>query len=99
MVICSELPYNEGSSVTYSAEQIAAEVIRYNKVPTPKVWIEHYPPETTDGRAETFELVIFSSYEVMERAPYLGKTRLTVGEPSWKMLDRRSVETLIGQEV
>ena len=74
----AELPYNEGSSVTYSAEQIAAEVIRYNKVPTPKVWIEHYPPETTDGRAETFELVIFSSYEVMERAPYLGKTRLTV---------------------
>ncbi len=99
MVICSELPYNEGSSVTYSAEQIAAEVIRYNKVPTPKVWIEHYPPETTDGRVETLELVIFSSYEVMERAPYLGKTRLTVGEPSWKMLDRRSVETLIRQEV
>ena len=45
---CSELPYNEGSSVTYSAEQIAAEVIRYNKVPTPLVWIEHYPPETTN---------------------------------------------------
>ena len=44
----------------------------------PKVWIEHYPPETTDGRAESFELVIFSSYEVMEGAPCLGKTRLTV---------------------
>ncbi len=41
VIICSELPYNEGSSVTYSAEQIAAEVIRYNKVPTPLVWIEH----------------------------------------------------------
>ena len=24
VVICSELPYDEGSSVTYSAEQIAA---------------------------------------------------------------------------
>ena len=65
----------------------------------PMVWIEHYPPETTNGRAETFELVIFSSYEVKERAPYLGKTRLSIGEPTWKMLDRRSVETLIGQEV
>jgi len=63
------------------------------------VWIEHYPPETTNGRAETFELVIFSSHEVKERAPYLGKTTLTIGEPNWKMLDRRSVETLIGQEV
>ncbi len=27
---CSELPNNEGSSVTYSAHQIAAEVIRYS---------------------------------------------------------------------
>ena len=62
-------------------------------------WIEHYPSETTDGRVETFELVIFSSYEVEERAPYLGKTRLSIGEPSWKMLDRRSVEKLIGQDV
>ncbi len=61
VVICSELPYKEGSSVTYSAEQIAAEVIRYNKVPTPMVWIEHYPPEAPDGRAETFGPVIFSS--------------------------------------
>lgn len=77
MVICSELPTNEGSSVTYSAGQIAAEVIRYHRLPAP-VWIEHYPTEATDGRAETFELVVFSSYEVKERAPYLGETRLTM---------------------
>lgn len=44
------------------------------------VWIEYYPPECTDGRAETFELVIFSSYEAIERAPYTGKTRLTLEE-------------------
>jgi hypothetical protein len=77
VVICSELPTNEGSSVTYSAGQIAAEVIRYHRLPAP-VWIEHYPTEATDGRAETFELVVFSSYEVKERAPYLGETRLTM---------------------
>jgi len=99
VVICSELPYNEGSSGTYSAHQIAAEVIRYNKLALPSVWIEHYPKEATDGVSETFELVVFSSYEVTERAPYLGKTRLTVGKPIWKMLDRDSVETLVGQEV
>jgi hypothetical protein len=45
------------------------------------------------------ELVVFSSYEVVERAPYLGKTRLTVGEPIWKSLDRDSVETLVGQQM
>jgi hypothetical protein len=99
VIICSELPYNEGSSVTYSAHQIAAEVIRYNKLALPPVWIEHYPKDATDGVSETFELVIFSSYEVTERATYLGKTRLTVGKPRWKSLDRDSVETLVGQEV
>jgi hypothetical protein len=43
--------------------------------------------------------VVFSSYEVKERAPYLGERRLTVGEPAWKTLDRESVEALVGQEV
>jgi hypothetical protein len=99
VVICSELPSNEGSSVTYSAHQIAAEVIRYHKLAVAPVWIEHYPKEATDGASETFELVVFSSYEVKERAPYLGETRLTIGEPVWKALDRESVEALVGQEV
>jgi len=43
VVICSELPNNEGSSVTYSAHQIAAEVIRYHRLEVPPVWVEHYP--------------------------------------------------------
>jgi hypothetical protein len=84
--------------VTYSAHRIAAEVIRYHKLPEP-MWIEHYPKEATDGTSETFELVVFSSYEIRERAPYLGETRLTIGEPTWKALDRETVEALVGQEV
>ncbi len=99
VVICSELPNNEGSSVTYSSHQIAAEVIRYHRLSSKPVWIEHYPKEATDGASETFELVVFSSYEVKERAPYLGETRLTLGEPAWKSLDRVSVEALVGEEV
>jgi hypothetical protein len=99
MVICSEQPSNEGSSVTNSANQIAAEVIHYYKLSKPPVWIEHYPKEATDGHSETFELVVFSSYEVKEWAPYLGETKLTIGEPTWKVLDRESVEALVGQEV
>ena len=93
VVICSELPTsNEGSSVTYSAHQIAAEVIRSHKLGVPPVWIEHYPKEATDGHSETFELVVFSSYEVKERAPYLGETRAWIGDATWKRLDRASVE-------
>jgi hypothetical protein len=43
--------------------------------------------------------VVFSSYEVTERAPYLGETRLTIGEPTWKPLDRGSVEAVVGHGV
>ena len=99
VVICSELPTNEGSSITYAAEQLAAEVIRYHRLATPVVWIEHHPPITTDGDTETFDLVDFSSYEVRERGPYLGETRLTVGEATWKRITKGMVELLVGGEV
>jgi hypothetical protein len=72
VVICSELPTNEGSSITYAAQQLAAEVIRYHSLMPPVVWIEHHPPICMDGDTETFDLVAFSSYEVRERGPYLG---------------------------
>jgi hypothetical protein len=38
VVIFSELPNNDGSSITYFAHQIAAEVIRSHELPTPLVW-------------------------------------------------------------
>jgi hypothetical protein len=100
VAICPELPSNESPSVTYSAHQIAAEVIRYHKLGVSPVWIEHYPKEATDGTSETFELVAFSGYDVnKERDPSLRETRLTIGEPTRKTLDRESVEVLVGQEV
>jgi hypothetical protein len=54
---------------------------------------------TADGTSESFELVVFSSYTVRERAPYLRETRITIGEPTWKTLDRETVESLVGQKV
>jgi hypothetical protein len=87
-----------GGSITNSAEVIAAEVIQANELSTPLVWIEHWPQETTDVE-ETFELVAFSSYEVVERAPYLGETRAWIGDATWKRLDRTSVVILVGGEV
>jgi hypothetical protein len=62
------------------------------------MWIEHWPVESTDGQ-ETFELVVFSSYEATERAPYLGQTRAWIGEATRKALDRTSVEVLVGAKV
>jgi hypothetical protein len=63
------------------------------------VWVEHWPEESTDGGEETFELVVFSSYEVVERAPYLGETRAWIGDAIWKRLDRATVEVLVGGKV
>jgi len=79
-------------------EQLVAEVIRSHRLPTPLVWIEHWPKETTEGQ-ETFELVVFSNYEVAERAPYLGETRAWIGDATWKTLDRTTVELLVGEKV
>jgi hypothetical protein len=98
VVICSELPNNPGGSITNSAETIAAGVLRANELPTPLVWIEHRPEETTDVE-ETFELVVFSSYEVVESAPYLGETRAWIGDATWKRLDRATVEVLVEGKV
>jgi hypothetical protein len=98
VVVCSEVPNNPGGSITNSVEAIAAGVIRANRLPTPLVWIEHWTEETTEGQ-ESFELVVFSGYEVEERAPYLGETRAWIGDATWKPLDRASVEVLVGRKV
>jgi hypothetical protein len=58
----------------------------------------NWPEETTEGN-ETFELVVFSSYRVEERAPYLGETRACIGDATWKRLNRTAVELLVGGKV
>ena len=67
MVTCSELPTNEGSSITYAAEQLAAEVIRFHSLTPPLVRIDHHPPFCTDRDTQSFNLVAFSSYGIRER--------------------------------
>ena len=44
-------------------------------------------------------MVVFSSYEVEEWAPYLREPRTRIGGASWKPLDRATVETLITRKV
>jgi hypothetical protein len=79
MVVCSDLSNNPGGSITNSAEVIAAGVIQANELPAPLVWIEHWPKEATDGGEEGFELVVFSSYEVVESALPRGEEGLDRG--------------------
>ncbi|MDP9458595.1 MAG: hypothetical protein M3Q49_06425 [Actinomycetota bacterium] len=97
VVVCSELPDNRGMSVTNAAERIAAEVIKRHGLAVP-VWIEQRTAETAHGPEERFALTVFSDYEVRELPPYLG-VRLTIGDPTFKSLDRATVETMVGREV
>ena len=97
-MICTELQDNPGMSVTNAAERIAGEVISFHWLPKP-VWIEHYQDGArgTPEDPHTFDLVTFSSYEVEELGSYMGEERKRIGEPSWKPLDRATVEALIGE--
>lgn len=101
VVLCTEPTRNPGMSISNAAEQIAAEVISAHQLPVPLVWIEHYEDGArgASGDPATFDLVLFSRYAVREvlRADY--SWRKQIGAPSWKALDRRSVETLIGGPV
>ena len=98
VVICSELANNSGISVTDAAEIIAAEVISHFRLPVPPVWVEHYPPEATNSTQETFDLVVFADYVVRD-AVRDGMLLKEIGKPTWKRLDRRSVEVLVGQRL
>jgi hypothetical protein len=45
VVICSQLPDNDNTSVTNMVEYLAAEVIKEHGLPTPLVWVEHFPEQ------------------------------------------------------
>ena len=44
-------------------------------------------------------MVTFSSYGVEDLGAYMGEERKRIGEPSWKPLDRATVEMLIGERL
>ena len=100
VVICSELPDNPGTPVIDAAEQIAAEVIKHFRLPSPPVWIEHHPQEeeTSNGYEEAFDLVTFTHHEAKDTLEG-GILHQEIGQPTRKRLDRASVELLVGQEV
>jgi hypothetical protein len=61
--------------------------------------MEHYEDGArgTPEDPHSFDLVTFSNYEVEDLGSYMGEERKRIGEASWKLLDRATVEALIGQ--
>jgi hypothetical protein len=91
IVICSQLPGNDNTSVTNMAEYLAAEVIEEHKLPTPLLWVEHNPDHK--GEIGEYSLVKFSSWEQTE--VYLGGVwRYRIRSPRWSALRREEVDAL-----
>jgi hypothetical protein len=92
VVICSQPPDNSNTSVTNMAEYLAAEVIEQHSVPTPLIWIEHYPEH--EGEIGEYSLVGFSSWE--RRKVCLGGVwRYQIGSPWWSPLRFEEVDLLL----
>ncbi len=90
-----------GTSITNAAEIIAATVCRKWNIPPERTqFVEHHdfrhlPGGYDDlGRAEAFARVEFSQATTATLARGLSPT---LGRPSWRHIDRESVEILIGE--
>ncbi|MDP9457824.1 MAG: hypothetical protein M3Q49_12685 [Actinomycetota bacterium] len=93
IVVCSQLPDNDNTSVTNMAEYLAAEVVEGHSLPTPLVWVEHYPEH--EGRIGEFSRVSFSSWKA-EEVGLGGMRRCRVGSPRWSHLAPEEAEGLTG---
>jgi hypothetical protein len=93
VVICSQLPNNHNTSVTNMAEYLAADLIEEHILPTPLIWIEHYPEH--EGAIGEYSLVRFSSWEVSE-ALMGGTSRVRIGTPIWSHLPKEKVLFVLG---
>ena len=90
MVVCSQL--SDTTSVTNMAKYLVAEVVEQQSLPTPLVWIEHYPEH--QGELGEYSLVRFSSWELTEVC-LGGVWRYRVGSPQWSPLRPEEVDVLI----
>lgn len=93
MVVCSQLPENGNTFVTNMTEYLAAEVVEEHSLPTPLVWVEHYPEH--EGAIGEWSLVEFSSWNV-EEVRLGGAWRHRVGAPRWSHLTPEVVGRLVG---
>jgi hypothetical protein len=89
VVICSQLQDNENTSVTNMVEYLAAEVIEEYSLPTPLVWVEHYPEH--EGEIGEYSLVRFSNWN-LRKICLGGVWRYKVGSPKWSPLTFEDLE-------
>ncbi len=106
VIVATDLPENESTSVTNIAEYLAAQVIaryfphRFDEA-EPVIWLEHYA-RTTGGPLRprpagmsNVDRVTFSRWAPRPVVSQ-GVKRVTLGEPSWAPISVEDLERLIG---
>jgi hypothetical protein len=93
VVIASELPDNPGTSVTNSAERLAAEVCRcFGIDPVELIFVEHYPA-TLNRRHSLHDRLHGERFDLVSFQIEGGTFR----KPQWIPVKKELVEALIGQ--
>lgn len=92
LVVCSQLPDNDNTSITNMVEYLVAELVETHDLLTPLTWIEHYPEH--QGKPGEYSLVSFSSWGPKEVC-LGGVWRYRVGSPRWESLCSEEVELLV----
>lgn len=107
IVIATELPDNQGTSITNMAEQLAAEInVRYlggrvGEPAAPMVWIEHYLCRCPYAKRGLHELFTCESYSVVTFGSSVinevwqhGRMSVTLGTPNWQHLEREAADAM-----
>ncbi len=101
VVVLTELPFNDNTSVTNLVECLAAEVLasylreRIGQNPAFHC-VEHYPRERGSPLPESFDVVTFE-LTIPKRRLADGKDRLSLGTPRWRRITRGELEKMIGR--
>lgn len=92
VVVATELPTNQGTSITNACETLAAEVCTRLEIdPTAMRWVEHYTAGPHRDGAESFDVVTF--------IPSAGRREHGLGQPKWRRVSKAVVEDMIGQAI
>jgi hypothetical protein len=102
VVLVTELPDNQNTSITNMAEYLAAEVqAAYLRQPgAPMVWVEHYSKAARRGyhwgRYATLDLTTFASYQPQECWTFGRRQR--IGTPDWRRIFPEQLAAVLGAE-
>jgi hypothetical protein len=104
VIICTELPENNNTSITGMAECLAAEVAlrhfpdAFEQLGEPFIWIECHPSVPRLGTQAIYLWVTFDSYAPRSVLRFDGRPRVALGQAHWTQIDEAVITELIAGE-